>query len=116
MTKRKFLGEFEQVTLLSVVHLNGEGYGMAIRRSIEARTNREVSIGAVYATLERLETKGYVSSRAGESIPERGGRARRYFEISPNGREALIRSRDMLDSMWDGVDLEAASDAGQEVA
>lgn len=117
MTKRKFLGEFEQVVLLAVVQMKGEGYGLAIRREIEARTGRAVSIGAIYATLERLETKGHVSSRPGESSPERGGRARRYFRISSEGGEALRRSRDLLDSMWDGVDLESSDgEEGVEVA
>ena len=117
MTKRKFLGEFEQLVLLAVVRLKGEGYGLAIRREIEASTGRAVSIGAIYATLERLETKGHLSSRAGASTPERGGRARRHFGLSPQGKDALRRSREMLDTMWEGVDLEGADDAkGQEVA
>jgi PadR family transcriptional regulator PadR len=117
MKKRKFLGEFEQVVLLAVAQMAGEGYGTALRREIDDRSGRSVSIGAIYATLERLETKGFISSREGASTAERGGRSRRYFELSPVGRDALQRSREMLDSMWDGVDLEAASDAeGVEVA
>jgi DNA-binding PadR family transcriptional regulator len=114
MTKRKFLGEFEQVVLLAVVRMAGKGYGLAIRREIEENTGRGVSIGAIYATLERLEGKGFVVSRAGKATAQRGGRARRHFSISPDGRNALVRSRDMLDSMWDGIDLE--SDAEAEVA
>ncbi|MDH3733914.1 MAG: PadR family transcriptional regulator [Gemmatimonadota bacterium] len=116
MTKRKFLGEFEQVVLLAVIRMAGDGYGMAIRREIEERTGRGVSIGAIYATLERLEAKGYVGSRSGSPSPERGGRARRHFAISAEGRTALQRSRDMLGSMWDGVDLEQPDSEGQEVA
>ncbi len=113
MTKRKFLGEFEQVVLLSVVQMKGEGYGMAFRREIEARTGRAVSIGAIYATLERLEGKGYLTSAAGESTPARGGRARRHFAIAPEGTRSLRRSREMLDSMWDGVDLGGGADDGR---
>lgn len=116
MTKRKFLGEFEQVVLLAVIRMAGDGYGMAIRREIETRTGRSVSIGAIYATLERLEAKGYLGSRTGSSSPHRGGRTRRHFAISEEGRAALRRSRDMLGSMWDGVDLEDTDTDGQEVA
>jgi PadR family transcriptional regulator PadR len=117
MTKRKFLGEFEQVVLLAVAQMDGEGYGTALRREIEDRSGRNVSIGAIYATLERLETKGFVSSREGESTAERGGRSRRHFELSTVGRDALRRSREMLDSMWDGVDLDdCAHPEGVEVA
>jgi len=111
VTKRKFLGEFEQVVLLAVAQMKGAGYGTALRRDIRDRSGRAVSIGAIYATLERLESKGFVSSRAGESTAERGGRSRRYFELSSFGRDALRQSRDMLDSMWDDVDLDYASDS-----
>lgn len=113
MTKRKFLGEFEQVVLLAVARQRGEGYGMSLRREIEANADRTVSIGAIYATLERLEEKRYVRSHEGDSTPERGGRARRHFAITRAGSKALLRSREMLEGMWDGVDLD---DEGQEVA
>ncbi len=103
MSKGRFLGEFEQVVLLAVARLNSDGYGMSIRREIESRTRRGVSIGAIYATLERLERKGFLSSREGVSTPVRGGRSRRHFALRPEGGEALLRSRSMLDSMWDGV-------------
>ena len=116
MTKRKFLGEFEQVVLLAVARRDGEGYGMSLRREIEASADRSVSIGAIYATLERLEEKRYVTSREGDSTPERGGRARRHFSITRAGSEALLRSREMLEGMWAGVHLEVADDEGQEVA
>ena len=117
MTRRKFLGEFEQVVLLAVARLRGEGYGTSLRREIERNADRSVSIGAIYATLERLEEKHYVVSREGDSIPERGGRARRHFSITRAGSKALLRSREMMQGMWDGVDLdEALDDGGQEVA
>ncbi len=106
MGKGKFLGEFEQIVMLAVVRFRGEGYGVSLRREIEERTGRSVSIGAVYATLDRLETKGYLTSKEGESAPVRGGRARRLFEVLPAGSKALQESRDMLDRMWQGVDLD----------
>lgn len=105
MTRRAFLGEFEQLVLLAVARLDGEGYGMSLRREIEERTGRSVSIGALYATLERLEDKALVSSRTGEPSPSRGGRARRFYRIEPAGARALHRSRDMLEAMWDGVSV-----------
>lgn len=116
MTKRKFLGEFEQVVLLAVARMRGEGYGTSLRREIEARSERKVSIGAIYATLERLEEKRYLTSREGDSIPERGGRAPRLFTITRAGSKALLKSREMLEGMWEGIELDAASGGGQEVA
>jgi len=107
MGKGKFLGEFEQLVLLAVLRMRGDGYGVSVRREIEERTGRSVSIGAIYATLDRLETKGYLTSREGESAPVRGGRSRRLFEVVPAGTQALQDSRNILDRMWDGVDIEA---------
>jgi PadR family transcriptional regulator PadR len=111
MSKGTFLGEFEQVVLLAVQRLRRDGYGMSIRREIEGRTGRSVSIGAIYATLERLQRKGFVASREGEATPVRGGRARRHFELLPEGGTALLRSRGMLDSMWEDVDIPGSSEA-----
>ena len=83
------LGPFEHLVLLAIVRLRTNAYGMTIRREIAERTNRYVSIGAVYTALERLERKGYVSSFVGEPTPERGGRAKRYFKIRAPGMRAL---------------------------
>ena len=103
MGKGDFLGEFEQVVLLAVARLQGDGYGMTVRKEIERRTGREVTIGSVYATLARLEEKGFAASWEGEPTATRGGRARRHFRIEPAGVRALQSSRGMLDAMWDGV-------------
>jgi PadR family transcriptional regulator PadR len=92
--------------LLAVARLRGAGYGMSIRREIERRAGREVTVGAVYATLARLEEKGLVASGAGEPAPRRGGRARRHFRILPDGVEALETARGMMARMWDGVVLD----------
>lgn len=105
MGKGEFLGEFEQVVLLAVLRQNGDGYGMSIRREIEERVDRDVTIGAVYATLDRLERKKLVRSREGEATPTRGGRARRHFTLTPGGAAALRATRAMMDSLWDGVEL-----------
>jgi len=99
MVKGELPGAFEQLILLALVRLGSDAYGMTVRREIEARTGRRVSLGAVYATLDRLERKGYVSSRAGEPAPERQGRARRFFRLEPPGEQALAQALDALDRM-----------------
>ena len=78
---------------------------MPIRTEIQKRARRSVSIGALYSTLDRLEAKGLVSSSFSDPRPERGGRARRYFQVEPPGIKALERTRDAFIMMWDGVDL-----------
>ncbi len=105
MTKGDYLGEFEQVVLLAVAQLGEDGYGTTIRREIERRTGRGVAVGAIYATLARLEEKGYVASWQGEATPRRGGRAKRHFRLRPPGVRALESTRRMLERMWDGVQL-----------
>ncbi len=103
MGKGDFLGEFEQVVLLAVARLDGDGYGVSVRREIARRTGRDVTVGSVYTTLARLEEKGYVTSEEGEPTPRRGGRARKLFRIRPEGARALAAARGMMDRMWDGV-------------
>ena len=105
MSRGEHLGEFEQMVLLAVARLGQEGYGVTVRQEIEGRTGREVAVGAVYATLDRLEGKGMLASFEGEPTGERGGRARRHFRLLPEGARALRASRRMLDAMWDGVEL-----------
>lgn len=104
MTKRGYLGEFEQIVLLALRHLGPEAYGVTIRREIEARTGRKVSHGAIYPTLDRLEAKGYVSSSIGRPTAQRGGRSKKHFKLRPAGRAALERSRAMLAAMWEGLE------------
>lgn len=110
MGKGEFLGEFEQIVLLAVAGLDGEGYGVSVRQEIERRTGRDVTVGSVYATLARLEAKGFIASWEGAPTPRRGGRARRHFRIRPEGVRALRTSRGMLDRMWDAVDFEPDPD------
>ena len=93
------LGRFEEIVLLALVRLRENAYGVPIRREIAERIGRDVSFGAVYTTLERLERKGYVSSRMGNPTPERGGRAKRYFRIEAPGIRALNETREMIVSM-----------------
>ena len=102
---REFLGAFEQLVLAALVRLRDEAYGMAVRQEIAERTGRDVAIGAVYATLDRLEQKGYVVSRTGEATPERGGKAKRYFDLTAEGEQALRDSVRQLDRMVKGLKL-----------
>src|SRR5262245_32868177 len=104
-------GEFEQIVLLSVLRLADEAYGVPIRQEIELRAKRKVTIGALYATLDRLEAKGYLRSWFAGPTPERGGRSKRYFKLLPAGEQALVRCKAMLDRMWLGVRLEVQGNA-----
>ena len=99
------MGEFEQLVLLALLRRDNRAYGMEIREEIEARTGREVSYGAVYTTLDRLEATGFVSHVLGAPTPERGGRARKYFRVRPEGSAALAESRRALTVMWEGVSI-----------
>lgn len=98
-----YLGEFEQIVLLAVWRLDHDGYGVRIRQEIEARTGRPVTIGAVYATLERLARKGCVKPVMGEPTAARGGRAKRYYQITRTGTAALEDARRQLARMWQGL-------------
>jgi PadR family transcriptional regulator PadR len=105
MSGRDYLGEFEHMIVLALLRLGDEAYGVTVRQEIEARTKREVSIGAVYATLDRLEGKGYVKSRRGDPTPERGGRSKRFFNVTAKGVAAVNRAQRALHSMTEGLDL-----------
>ena len=111
MAKGDHAGEFEQIVLLAVIRLGDEAYGAAIRREIEERTGRSLTVGALYRTLDRLELKGYVTSRFGDPTPERGGRSRRYFRVRPAGVRVVRASRNALDAMWQGLEVEAARES-----
>ena len=102
---RAHLGEFEHVVLLSVLRLGERAYGVPIREEIERRAGRKVTIGALYATLDRLEAKGYLHSWFADPTPQRGGRSKRYFKLLPAGEQALASYKAMLDRMWLGVRL-----------
>jgi DNA-binding PadR family transcriptional regulator len=99
MLKEPIPGSFEQLILLAVLRLGDEAYGMTVRRELEMRTGQPISLGAVYTTLERLEKKGYLASRAAGGGAEREGRARRMFTVAGAGVEALQRALDVLDRM-----------------
>lgn len=103
MAQRTYLGEMEMMVLLAVLRLEDDAYGVPISRELLLIAKREVSIGSIYAALERLERKGFVSSSLGEPTPERGGRAKKYFYVTPNGIRALRMTRTALTGLWNGI-------------
>lgn len=111
MGTRKFLGELEQLVLLTVARLGDEAYGMSIRREIAARTNRDVAIGAVYSALDRMERKGHVSAWVGEPTAQPGGRAKRYYRMEPSGRTALKSSLETISSLLEGLELDPSPES-----
>jgi DNA-binding PadR family transcriptional regulator len=103
MLKGKNLGEFEILVLTALVRLGPDAYGVSVRDEIEKRTGRSVSVGALYATLGRLEEKGLVSSRLGAATPERGGRAKKHYQVEAEGRRRLESSLAAFGRMAEGV-------------
>ena len=97
------LGDFEQLVLLALVRLGDEGYGVSIHNEIVRRAGRDVTVAAVYKTLERLEDKGFALSTVGEPTAERGGRRKKYFRIQPAGRRALTQALASLRAMTEGL-------------
>lgn len=91
------------MVLAALARLGDDAYGVAIRREIESRTGRSVSVGALYSTLSRLEQKGYVASRIGEATPERGGRAKRHYVMRAEGRAVFEKSIFALGRMLKGI-------------
>lgn len=103
MTERTFLGEFEHLVLAAALRLE-RGYGASLVREIEERSGRSVHAGSLYVTLDRLEAKGYLTSHQGEPEPERGGRPKRFVEVTPSGVRALAEHRSALLRVWDGIE------------
>jgi DNA-binding PadR family transcriptional regulator len=99
------LGEFEQVILLAILRLRDDAYGVTIRTELADRTGRNVAPGAVYTALERLETKGLITSRMSDPTPQRGGRAKRCVTVTAAGMEALTRSVQAFERLLDGLNL-----------
>lgn len=98
------LGTFEQIVLLAVLGLDEGAYGRAVLRAVQSASgdDRAISAGAVYATLDRVEAKGLLSSHIEEGTPARGGRARRFYRLTPMGAAALSETRKTLEKMWKG--------------
>jgi PadR family transcriptional regulator, regulatory protein PadR len=89
MKSNTYIGEFEELVLLAILSQGDNAYGVPIRQALEKATGRSISIGSLYTTLSRLEEKGLIGSRSGEPTPERGGRAKRYYEIKGSAKQIL---------------------------
>lgn len=111
MPKGEALGEFEYLVVLAVLRLEADAYGMRVRQEIAARTGRDVTIGAVYATLERLLDKGLLTASMSDPTPERGGRAKRSFSLTGAGREAANRAFQDMSAMLEGLPFPARGES-----
>jgi DNA-binding PadR family transcriptional regulator len=100
---RHLLTDFELMILLAALRAADEAYGVQIAREIEATGGRKVMLGAVYAALDRLEERDLVTSRVGDPSPERGGRAKRFFRVTPRGLRAVKDTRQALVALWTDV-------------
>ena len=103
MRKREFLGQHELLVMLAVLRLGRKAYGVPIASEIAEKTGREMLQGSVYAILERLESKGLVTSRIGEATPQRGGRAKRYFTLTAEGVRQVREAQRALEAMCVGL-------------
>ena len=97
------LGEFEEIVLLTVAILHGQAYGIAIIEEIESRMGRSVSMGAMQTVLRRMEQKGYLTSQFGEATAVRGGKRKRYFEVTESGKQAVRETKEVRLSLWDAI-------------
>jgi DNA-binding PadR family transcriptional regulator len=95
-----YIGEFEELVLLTIASLDKDAYGVSIKGDIESRTDRSISIGALHSTITRLEEKGYIKSWLGDPTQERGGRRKRFFELTYEGKEALHAMKALRDDLW----------------
>jgi PadR family transcriptional regulator PadR len=105
MTKRAYLGDLEEIVLLAVARCEPDAYGMRIRQEIEAQTERQVAIGAVYASLERLEDKGYIKPARPPADAGRDPRARKFFTVTSAGARAAEDTAALRDRLWRGLTL-----------
>jgi PadR family transcriptional regulator PadR len=103
MSGRTYLGEFELMILLAVIRLGDDAYGVPISKELLETTGRDVALGSVYAALDRLEQKDLVSSTLGDPTPVRGGRAKRYFRVTPKGMHEAKTTKKALISLWRGI-------------
>ncbi|HSR69835.1 MAG TPA: helix-turn-helix transcriptional regulator [Acidobacteriota bacterium] len=101
-----FIGEFEQMVLLAIMQLREEAYAITVRELLEERVERSVSRGALYRTLDRLQEKSLLRYQVDAPTAERGGHARRCFQVTPEGVAALKESRAALLTLWDGLEEE----------
>src|ERR1035441_1109524 len=102
-------GEFEQVVMLAILRVGKDAYGVTIRAEIANRTGRQISPGALYTTLDRLEEKDWLSSRMGDPTPERGGRAKRYYEVTASGAKCVTEAQRAFRNLLEGLPILGSS-------
>jgi PadR family transcriptional regulator, regulatory protein PadR len=105
IAEHTYLGELELMVLLAIVRLGDEAYGVPISKELLRLAGRELALASIYAALNRLEKKAFVTSSLGDPTPERGGRAKRYFRATPGGLRALRTTRAALINLWNGIPL-----------
>ncbi len=101
--KGTYLGEFEELVLLTVAMLDNEGYGIAVKQEVEQRTKRTINLSAIHATLYRLEKKGFLNSRLGEATKVRGGKRKRFFYVTPFGIKSLKDAKSLREDIWNAI-------------
>jgi len=101
--KKYQLGEFEEIVMLTVAVLHNDAYGVSIKKEIETRLSRSVSVGALQTALKRLEDKGYLKSKEGDATPERAGRPKKYFQITALGKRAMEFVRETREELWRAI-------------
>jgi PadR family transcriptional regulator, regulatory protein PadR len=111
MRAHAYLGEFELMILLTIIRLGDEVYGVPLSRELSAIRQSDVSVGSVYAALDRLELRGLIASSLGDPSPERGGRAKRYFRVTDEGLQSIRETRRVLSKLWRSLPA-----TGKEVA
>jgi DNA-binding PadR family transcriptional regulator len=98
--KKLYLDEFEELVLLTIASLAADAYGVSIKEFIETRTQRIISIGTLHSTFTRLEEKDFITSYMGEPTAERGGRRKRFYEVTKSGKIALYEMKEFRDELW----------------
>ena len=101
--KKYQLGEFEEIVMLTVALLYNEAYGVAVKKEIESRLKRNVSVGALQTALKRLEDKGYLKSKEGEATEERAGRPKKYFHVTALGKRAIEHAKQTREDLWRAI-------------
>lgn len=101
--KGTYLGEFQEIVLLTILVLEENAYGVTIQDEIESRTHRKISRGALHTALTRLDEKGFISSEYGGATAERGGRRKRFYQVTNLGKNALEEAKSVRDELWSQV-------------
>ncbi|MEM6765370.1 MAG: helix-turn-helix transcriptional regulator [Bacteroidota bacterium] len=101
--QRGYFGEFQEIVLLTILVLNNNAYGVSIQKEMAERLNKKVSRGSLHTALSRLEKKGFIHSKLGESTPERGGKRKKYYFLTQEGKTALAEARSLRESLWNAI-------------